>query len=851
MRKTDVIGSGAGKHPGRTRKLAEARAKDTCIWCGSPLTDSVWRGTKSCSGCETKHRGRIPAHRKAPFRAIGIDGEGQTGKCLTEGCECIQFQSGTDDPVICECGHRRIARSVHDEEYHEHKYVLLGIGDFQIWNDDGSELSSWQIFAALWSQFTLNPKNTVYVGFWLGYDFTNWLKQSAGIEWNRAKSLLDASDSTYKSRHKASRKGPGKNGPPLPVQVTPPSEFECPMRIQDGGETWQWQIDVMTNFKRFKLRPQPCACRKASCQHVKGIPWMFINDTGSFFQTSLMRVIDPEEWEHPIVSDDEWEILKTGKDSRDVAVLDDDMRRYNRLENEVLARLITKLDEGFKAMGIELGRGEWFSPGQPASKWLSSIGAVKYKDLIKALPKGLMDAARSSYMAGWWHTAMVGHAPAVTYMTDINSAYPDAYAKLPCIGAMTADGLSPHGEWMHVTFFKSPLSALDIKFGALALVHAHVIGENSYVGSMLHRTKDGRIARPDVTGGWYWYHELDAACKAGLISELTIYETWVFIPGCDCPPPLRGIRELYEQRLRVGKNTPMGKAAKLVYNSAYGKTAQSVGLDADTENFPPFLNWIYASLITAECRIKILNAIETHQDGTKAVLMIATDSVLWASEHRYLRKDDPEPDPPYEHLKISKGELGKWSYEVKDHMTILKPGFYWDDETRDLHRAGKDVRVKSRGVSPKDFANSFQCIDEQFDGWRGPNADGTGWPQVSFSVGFNQLSPKQSIRQNKWEDSGKITSPVLTVTSKSNIEVKCNPGFFDERLGIYRLIPISLIQLEPYCECPLKTAIPHSYPYKPELGPAAQIADGQRDEHYGYSDDGPVNAQIVWAMGDR
>lgn len=507
-------------HAARTRKRASVRTSRICEWCGTPLSDAANSRAKWCKQCDPK-QARLPDDRKAGFLVMSVDGEGQTGKCQVRGCICPVFMADQDDLSLCICGHAKYAADRHGIA-HEHIYVLLGVGSKQLWHKDGSELKWHEIFGCLWEQFTSNPKNTVYVGFWLGYDFINWLKYKCGMPWDRAAGLLMPTDKTYKSRHKP------KQGPPLAMQINSPKDIPCPMEIRDGGDVWQWQFDILGNLKRFRLRLQPCGCRIVNCIHVKNMPWMFICDAASFFQGAFMDVINPRDWITPIVTDEEWEILKAGKDAREDATLDDDMRRYNLLENDVLSRVIAQLNEGFKAIGIHLARDEWFSPGQPASKWMKNR-APKYKNLRDTLPAGLLDNARDSYMAGWWHVSMVGHGPHITYLTDINSAYPDVYARLPCLGIEAKDGFESHGRWFYMDYAKDKWMGnhwmpariredmdVDIRAGELALVHAHVKGSDPYLGSMLHRNKEGRIARPNQTAGWYWYHELEPLKRLAL-----------------------------------------------------------------------------------------------------------------------------------------------------------------------------------------------------------------------------------------------------------------------------------------------------------------------------------------------
>jgi hypothetical protein len=95
---------------------------------------------------------------------------------------------------------------------------------------------------------------------------------------------------------------------------------------------------------------------------------------------------------------------------------------------------------------------------------------------------------------------------------------------------------------------------------------------------------------------------------------------------CDHEPPLRHLEGLYQPRFGIGKDTPEGKAFKLVYNSVYGKFAQSVGE-------PVYGNPAYASLITRGCRTRILDAIATHPRRSAAVAMMATGGVYFLTPH--------------------------------------------------------------------------------------------------------------------------------------------------------------------------------------------------------------------------
>src|ERR1039457_4661844 len=315
------------------------------------------------------------------------------------------------------------------------------------------------------------------------------------------------------------------------------------------------------------------------------------------------------------------------------------------------------------------------------------------------------------------------------------------------------------------------------------------ITESSYIGTMLHRNKNGGISRPKQTYGWYWYHELQAAIDAGCVSrEIQIYEWVKFEPDkalCEksnCRPfPLAEAQELYDLRLRVGKNTPIGIACKLVFNSMYGKFAQSIGN-------PLFGNSIYASLITAGCRSMILQAISSHPKGKSNVVMVATDGVYFLDEH---------PS-----LTIGK-KLGDWDSIKHSNLTLWAPGFYWDDETRERIRKQEPVHFKARGVSAQSFAPVIAYADEQFTQWNGnvppivtkkDNGvfmDSGQWPEVSYTPNFSMTTCLQALMQNDWTKAGKVTqgNNNQELHNSSNPFTKRIREYFDDNRAIYRSEP--------------------------------------------------------------
>jgi DNA polymerase type B, organellar and viral len=611
-----------------------------------------------------------------------------------------------------------------------HRAVLLGVGSAQyVARDKRRGLQYDEVFDFLYSEFLNYPEDTAFVGFYLGYDFNQWLRS---LPQDKAFLLL-----TTAGRESRKRKNPRSNPRPyFPVRV--------------GG----WEVDMLA-FKSLSIRPRACTCLEDGipCMHPSA-PWMTICDAGSFFQTSFLKVL--EDWPEAR-TEKEFQLIKAGKEKRASARLNKEMKTYNALENDLLARVMKVYAEGLRDVGVKLKRDQWYGPGAVAQTWLRKNGAIKNHD-IKEIPgmTDWLDVCQASFYGGWFEIFSHGIIKGETYNYDINSAYPFAATKLPhiCEQCGTRRGKGNPKN-------RSPFM----------LLHCTVRTKGNRIGAVPYRTKNGSIIRPNISKGWYWQHELDAARRAGLVKEIEIHEWREFVP-CDHPDPFAGIRDLYYQRQKVGKDTPLGKAIKLVINSIYGKFAQHVGS-------APYNNWFYASYITAHCRAQILDAIATIPGKASSVLMVATDGICF--------------DKPHPSLPVSKAKrLGEWDASVYHDVVLFKPGVYW-------HREGKaELKIKSRGVPAREFAEGINDIEGMFqvvidkkchpgspfvrswvennlcppipdnpfewDGphkWLGPN----GWPQYVVNLPFHMTSCKQALARGKWHIAGETQEDMPLVQS--------------------------------------------------------------------------------------
>jgi len=740
------------------------------------LSSDTTRGIKRVTS--SKHylngKGKVTHHPRGrgPMSFVGVDGEGMT-------------VNGT------------------------HRYVLFGVGEHQIENENGLQWD--EVFDFLYSHF---KPGTAYVGFFLGYDFTQILKT---LPEDRAWMLLTAEGRALRKRFDAGKGVKGRK----PLSHLAPHPVEC-----DG-----WQFDMLA-MKRLRIRPKLCNCPLPTCKCKPKAPWMYINDVGGFFQSSFLTVINPKDWAEgtAVVTAEEYETIRIGKEKRSIATLDDDMRMYNRLENVVLSRVMTVLDKGLQEIGIGLSASKWFGPGQAAQSWLKNESVPNGKEINETASLEMIEAARMSYFGGWFEQFIHGIIPGESYEYDINSAYPSVIAKLPCL----LHGEYSRGEGMPI-----------VDDGDLCLVYAKVWSPNigsgnekrQYIGAMLHRDNDGGISRPMATEGWFWWDELKAAEKCKLIKALNNrghqqVMRWVKYRPCDCPPPMAAITGLYQKRLEVGKKSPLGKAAKLVYNSSYGKFAQSVGE-------PVFGNPIYASRITSSCRTLILDAIASHPRGKADVAMVATDAVYFLSPHPSLPMSD---------------KLGEWDYEPRHNLTLFKPGVYWDDKAREEIAAGKSPHFKARGFVAKDFVANIFRVDSEYRQWatKPPEKNQSyalsgrshiGWPTVDFTPAFAMVTALQALRRNNWTSAGAV-SDASTLTQDSSPHLKRTGFDIDEYDGriIYRTRPHANIWYE--------DGVPQwepSQPYVKRFGMEDPWSDEYK-EQLGITEDGNIADILAWIL---
>lgn len=780
----------------------------TCKGCGNEFTTTNYQQKYCAIGCGkriSRNSARRISRLTNDIAFVGVDGEGV------------------------------------DRPDGRHEYVMLSVGGRTLW-ENGNALSLKSILAFLYDEYAAQPE-AAFVGFFLGYDFIQWEKllperearlllTVSGIAERKSRSKIRANPypdavvyegweidimagRRFKLRphvhHVSEYNGLCRNRTCRKVMVDEtwnPARDSGPSHIVDGEMDWRIPDDAETvewngSAKSFLelLSPSRLHSTGQGKHKAKTYGWMYICDTGPFWQTSFLNVINPAQWDgKPVCTAEEYQLVCKGKADRgtvaEYGATDyyEEMRQYNVLENDILARVTTRLNQGFMndRIPIKIPKTDWYGPGRAAQLWMDQLHelcanpsaretnkanvrnqipdrvnetGLLNADVYMSMPSWFYDAAQASYYGGWFEQFMHGHVGNV-WEYDINSAYPFIIASLPCLHTTgNHNGVYTQGERD---------VAIPEGGGRFTLIFGTIYGSSPFIGAMPYRSKQGLISRPNVTKGWYWLHEIQASQRAGLIDDVTV-ERWVSYLACECSPPFDpdsiGISRLYQLRLDFGKNTPQGKSAKLVYNSAYGKTAQSIGQ-------PKYSNPVYASLITAGCRTLILDAISSHPQGARAVAMVATDGVYFTTRHSS--------------LDLDKARLGAWDETFKPGMTQLMPGVYWDDKTREAIGLGGAPKLKSRGVNARDLAQQIHRLDGLFaqSHMALQNGGEYEWPEIEFKVGFLLDSAKLALQRGKWDTAGKVTHGSIRRISANPVS-KRNPMAYRDNAsgGITRTYP--------------------------------------------------------------
>jgi hypothetical protein len=330
-------------------------------------------------------------------------------------------------------------------------------------------------------------------------------------------------------------------------------------------------------------------------------------------------------------------------------------------ECRYLSFLVRDLLTHVDAFGLKLN--SFHGSGAIASSWLTDKGIKKSLPMRTAIigPDGLPEfflaglpetIALSGYFGGRFEISEMGFMGSL-YSYDINSAYPAITVTLPCLA---------HGWFVRVSEYVP---------GAVGVYLAGSRTSGRYAPFPFRTASEpvNGVAKDAIYyahGGqrWIWQDEIRMARKHFGADAIPIYDGYIWqADGCDCDP-FADIDGMYKTRQQyVIDGNGVEKVIKLILNSLYGKTAQSIGWNISKTGEkipPPFQCFIWAALITSGCRAMILDAIMQHDAD---VVSIATDGILSRSPIAGI-------DAPKEKI------LGKWEASKVTDGWLFQSGVY-------------------------------------------------------------------------------------------------------------------------------------------------------------------------------
>lgn len=470
------------------------------------------------------------------------------------------------------------------------QYMLLRIGKAELIT--GSPLTTEQCLDFILAA----PRNAILVGFAFGYDVTMILRDLT----------FDHLDRLFK-----------------------------PEDNKRSFTYWRdYAIDYLPkqHFKVARLR-KVIRQNKETYEVIKGSA-RTIYETFGFFQCSFVKALE----NFNVCSNAELDQIKAGKAVRGETLIDDTARAYCAMEVEALAVLLTKLRDACHSCGIVPRT--WSGAGKLATALHKQHDTPKLNDLV--VSDSLLLAAQSAYFGGRFEVFRTGLVQGPIYAYDINSAYPSAMLKLPCLLHGTwklqrGDDIPDGEHFLSYVKFDAPPDATLCAFPT--------------------RPKTLRLYWGTRGQGWFWSPEIRSGLRLG--HRLQHVKSYVYERHCDCQP-FHWVKALYEQRKALGKAT-VGYPIKLAINSLYGKLAQRVGSRT-------WYNPFWAGLITSYTRAALADALAPNPS---AAIMLATDGIFSTA--------------PLD-LPIG-GALGEWEASVYDSIFIVQPGLYWTPDV-----------LKSRGT---------------------------------------------------------------------------------------------------------------------------------------------------------
>jgi hypothetical protein len=410
-----------------------------------------------------------------------------------------------------------------------------------------------------------------------------------------------------------------------------------------------------------------------------------IYETFGFFQCSFVKALERFDIGTPA----ERRAIQLDKSKRDgFDKMTRQIRDYNRRECELLSELMSQFRKVCYAGGIVPIT--WNGAGKLASALHKKHGTIKASEIGLIVPGDVLAFANRAYYGGRFEITMAGRVKGPIHEYDIRSAYPAAMLSLPCL---------VHGTWQDMDVASDGKSEAVLYVAECAFNHK----SKSALCGLPIRSKQKRLSWPRQGNGVYWSVEIEAAKRLG--ATVMVGKGWRYVKQCECKP-FDWLPELYAYRQAVGSGA-VGIPIKLAINSLYGKLAQQIGE-------PPYKNPIWAGLITAITRAKLIDACLSAIPGSSpgsasaslpslsSVIYLATDAVYSTSE-----------------LRVPIGEgLGEWEHKAHPvDMFVVQPGLYWGMGCR-CPACRADMRQKTRGTPDRVLVPAIPAFEDAWKAYR-------------------------------------------------------------------------------------------------------------------------------------
>jgi DNA polymerase type B, organellar and viral len=469
---------------------------------------------------------------------------------------------------------------------------------------------------------------------------------------------------------------------PKAIHVVFGGNYDFNMIVRGNAAPYEEEMRELYENEELQCGPYKIKVMWGRVLEVRGEGQCFkLYDVMPFFQTSFIKACDSylgTDWPGR-------DIIVKMKADRGTFTYEQmtEVNEYNDYELETLVLLVEELRSRLFAAGLRIT--QWYGPGAIAAYIYKQEHIKLYMDQRRTIDIPEFGyAVRSAYAGGRFEVIKTGYnVTGPVYEYDINSAYPYAMTKLPDLAS---------GWWETINGEIEDIANFGLYHLTFTAEGGDITNGWNTPFPLFHRNRQSLIFYPPVVSGWFWSPEVKMAQEYVRRMGGSIIIDKAYVYHSDNTLPFSFVKKMYDDRQRLkaeGSGAQIG--LKLGLNSLYGKMAQQVGYDPETDRLPPFHQLEWAGFVTSHCRAQIMMAVI---DKLDSVIAFATDAVFLS-----------EP------IEVSTtSELGDWEEIRFDNMSMLQSGIYFGS-------VDGERKIATRGIRLEDFHP-----DEIIDGLRVGNA---------------------------------------------------------------------------------------------------------------------------------